>query len=280
MTKQKTFKAPQRAALAAEGLVAEQIDWLERRALPTVAAFKHDLPPKSEIRKRVQTVSIPLTQMVAAMAELESASFPDDTPDGPALDRIVLPTFRREEARALPAMDALAAYDLLYQSGVTPDLMSQLRNLAQLVSFLEQQIMARGPQRKRASWQPIEAINEALLRGFIEYEQAQGRGIVRHGEWDTSTPHCPMRPYEPLTVSNSGPFGRVAKICFMAAGIHASPDKNIRAWQARDDARRRRSVEDRLNEALPEGERHRPQDLEFLTRKRGNPAFSRARRAK
>jgi hypothetical protein len=136
-------------------------------------------------------------------------------------------------------------------------------------------MVAQAPQRKRASWQPIEAIKRAHLTGFIQHEQAQGRGIVRHGEWDASTPHCPMEPYQPLTVSNSGAFGRIAKICYVAAGIHADPDRNIRAWQAQDDRKRQREIVERrnLNATLPAGERYRPQDLEFHTRKRGNPAF-------
>jgi hypothetical protein len=96
--------------------------------------------------------------------------------------------------------------------------------LKAIANFEEAIIAARAklPAQRRsnsASAFPIRLIDKALLDGFTRHHPA------------------PMPPYL-LSPSRSGPFARVAGICYQAAGRNVDPDRAIRKYLKEDDLRK------------------------------------------
>jgi hypothetical protein len=261
------FNQEQRSVLAECGWLPEQVEELQRR-LPFIRAWQQRPPSKSEIRKRLQAISKPLKDAIAALDALEGSAFPDGGPEGPSLDRIVLPHMRSPKARELPGAGALAAFDRLNLVGED---VAPLHALVERLEKVESEVMAEGQSRYYVSWRPIYEILRAHKLGWQKHHKTED--LIHKGEG----PHefKPFPRYQSPVVQNynrenPSTFDRVAKVCQEVAEVHTSPDKAIRKWLAREDDRIQQSVEGRKleNDALPEGEKYRPIDLLFTPRQR------------
>ena len=272
------FSAIQKSKLTRDGLLPEQIAALEQK-LPWIQTWIEPQPRLADVRARFEAVAKPLRKALRKFQELECAAGQADTDDGPSIKSLMPPASRGRVAGVLSEAAAWEAYDYLVTIGGDRKFALLMSEVAKGLVMAEKWLGTRDQSRVTASFTPIKIIVSALQAGFIRHHESQGLGVVQTGEGDGT--HNPLPPYTPLTVSPSGPFFRIARICFDAVGARG-PTESIREYQRWRKRLALREIEKRreINEdpATQESEKYRPVDLEFAPRKRGRPKKKMARR--
>jgi hypothetical protein len=269
------FQEYQLTDLRREGLLPEQIEELEK-VLPRIRALSNQLPSLTEVRTHIQKIAKQIDKAALELQRIEYAAFPEEQSGSePHISRIV--RFRGPEERGLAGLDALEAYDALdFSEDGAPSAVTLLEQLRSVLIAADAKIVAKGDKdcagkvqrRAVAHWEPIEQIDQALFRGWMRHH-------VPGFPEESATGALPA--YEALAVSPSGPFLRIATVCYEAAGVSAAgkdsanPDKAIRRYKAVLERRSEREVawRKRMNDNLPEGQKYRDQDLEVRRRGRG-----------
>lgn len=269
------FQDHHRVELRRDRLLLEQIEELEK-ILPRIRALSSQLPSLTEVRSHIQKISKHIDKAALEINRIERAAFPEESQgSGPHISRIV--RFRSAEARGMIGLGALEAFDVLdFSDDASPSAIRLLNELQEALRAAGARISAKGVkdgtgkvQRRRiAHWEPIEQINRALFSGWMRHHVPG---------YPHQQPHEPLPPYEALAISPSGPFLRIATVCFEAAGMStvgkdsANPDKAIRRYMAVLEQRKGREIawRKRMNDKLPEGQKYRHQDLEVRRRGRG-----------
>ncbi len=210
------FTVAQRIEFVRLGLFVEQIEQL-RMCLRAIRTLIECAPPVGPVRKRMDATGKALEKASRLIRELIEP-FETFQPGQPAR---TLPTARMRAAREVEARLLDVADD--------PEIMGHALDAIEAMRAAIKAANGKLPpqRRYRVPWSAVERVANGLLKGFIQHHNAEGRGLVRHG--DELTPHASLPPYE-LSPSRSGAFAEIVAICWQAAGSTADPDRAIREY--------------------------------------------------